>query len=203
MPLFTVADKLFQLLQKGLTQLDPALFTPLEDHLGKTVCIHLAHFPALYFEIQKNGLLLCQNPPSHIDTTFEGTLTAFLEMVLSKKPHTKGLHIRGDMACAKALYDAWQYSDWDFENQLAKIVGDTLAHTICQGLRQSHAFMLKTYENRKQDTADYLQNEKGILVSPLESEDLYAKISRLRDDVERFAVKIHLLEQLIEKRVTK
>lgn len=199
MSLHFFADKLFQILQKGLTELDPAVFTPLEEHLHKTVCIHLEHFPPMHFTVEKECLKLCEKPPQHIDTTFEGSLNAFLEMIFSKKAHTKGLHIRGDMALAKALYDTWQYFDWDFEAQLAKIVGDSLAHTICQTFAQGKTYASKTYENRKQDIALFLQNEKGLLITPLETEEFFAEVSRLRDDVERFAAKINSLLRRLEQ----
>jgi ubiquinone biosynthesis protein UbiJ len=199
MSLHFFASPIFQLLQKGLTELDPAVFTPLEEHLHKTVCIHLHHFPALHFIIEKDCLKLCEHAPSHIDVTFEGSLTAFLEMIFSKKAHTKGLHIRGDMDLAKALYDTWQYFDWNFESQLAKIVGDTLAHTICQSFTQGKAYASKTYENRKLDIALYLQNEQGLLITPLETEEFFNEVSQLRDDVERFAAKINSLLRRLEQ----
>jgi ubiquinone biosynthesis protein UbiJ len=195
-----VAEKLFWLIQKGLTQLDPAIFTPLAQHQGKTVCIHLTHFPPLYFEIEPQQLRLCEKAPSHIDVTFEGNLSAFLELLFNKKAHTKGLHIRGDMDCAKAFYDAWTYSDFDFENQLAKIVGDTLAHSLCQSFKQGQSFLSKTFENRKHDLAFYFQNENGLLISLHEVEEFYHHVAHLRDDVERLSARINLLKFQIEKR---
>ncbi len=200
MPLHFIADKLFQILQLTLTHLDPELMSPLDAHQEKKVCIHLTHFPPLYFVIEKDGLHLLNTAPEHCDTTFEGSLSAFLEMIFNKKPHTKGLHIRGDMECAKAIYDTWQHFDVDFEHQLAKVLGGPLAHTLCQSLRQGHAWFLKTWQDRKHDLGNYLQNEHAILVSPLEMEAFLNEVARLRHDVERVAIKINHLQQRIDKR---
>ena len=47
----------------------------------------------------------------------------------------------------------------------------------------------------RMNTAEYLQEESRALPAPLEAQGFYSDVERLRDDVERLAARLALLER--------
>lgn len=180
-----------------LTELDPDLWTPLAPHLHKTICFQIGDL-AFYFKVEKTGLVAYKLTPE-CDVTFSGPPSAFVNMLLSKKINHPELHIRGDMECAKALYDAWHHFDIDWEGQIAKVFGNTLSHGIYEGLQTGHHWLKQMLKNRRDDLIAYIQDEKQYLPTHLEMETFLSQIDNLRDDVENFAIQVTLFEQRVNK----
>lgn len=181
-----------------IKRLDPACLNLLTPHANKVICFNIDHLPMLYFQITENDLVLLEQAPAHVDTTFAGPLSAFMSTLLNQKGSTQGLHIRGDIECAKALYDSWHHFDADWEGHLATYVGDNLAHSIAQGVRQGKVWAQETWQNRQEDLGAYLQDEIQLLPTQGEVETLFTHIDVLRHDVARFEAKLHLLAQRIK-----
>lgn len=191
--------KVEKLIVALLTELDPDLWTPLAPHLHKTIRFQIGDL-AFYFKIEKSGLVAYNSiPGSECDVTFAGPPSAFVNMLLSKKINHPELHIRGDMECAKALYDAWHHFDVDWEGQIAKIFGDTLSHGIYQGLQTGHHWLKQLLKNRRDDFIAYIQDEKKYLPTQLEMEKFSSQIDNLHDDIERFSIQVMLFEQRLNK----
>jgi len=178
-----------------IKRLDPACWDLLKPHANKVICFNIDHLPILYFQIAENDLILLEHAPNHIDTTFAGPMSTFISMLLNQHRTVQGLHVRGDIECAKALYDSWHHFDADWEGQLATFVGDNLAHGIAQGVHQSKTWLQETWQNRQEDLGAYLQDETQLLPTQGEVGSLFNRIDVLRHDVARFEAKLHLLAQ--------
>ncbi|HRE30971.1 MAG TPA: hypothetical protein PLD88_03260, partial [Candidatus Berkiella sp.] len=138
-------------------------------------------------------------PDEKCDTTFSGPLNAFISMIFTKNRVQHGLHIRGDLECAKALYDTWRYLDLDFEGAIANVVGGDIARGLSEGFSQSHAWFKKTFDARTQDLGAYFQDEKKWLPTRMEIEDFFSEVDSLRLDVERLSARIdHLLAKVTQ-----
>lgn len=178
-----------------ILRLDKEAFSPLKPHINKIFCIHINHLSPHYFQIQENNLVPHEvSAEENVNTTFSGPLSAFIGMILNKNIQ-HGMHIRGDIDCAKALYDAWHNMDLDIEGFLAGYFGDTLAHNLCQGLLRCRQFVKETSDARLNDLGAYLQDEAKLLPTRTEIESFYKAIDMLRHDVERLEAKIRLLQQ--------
>jgi len=175
-----------------ITRLDEKAWTPLIPHENKIVCLDIAPIGKLYFKINKGLKSIPLSDAESVNTTISGTLTAFSTQ--------RGLHIKGDLDCAKAVYDAAKGLDLDFEGELAKILGGSLAHFLCQGVHHGHASLRQVWEARTEDLGAYLQDEAKCLISTPESEDFFSDIDTLRHDVSRFEARLHLLKQRLQNK---
>lgn len=181
-----------------LKRLDPQCWDNLKPHNGKTICFHIDELPPLYFQIKENQIQTLSASVSQCDTTFCGPLSTFTSSILTKNQSFKNLLIRGDLECAKALYDAWHHVDIDWEGHLATIVGDNLAHTINQGFIQAKEWTKQTCQYRQEDLSIYLQDEVHLLPTKEETETLFNQIDVLRHDVERFEAKFNLFAERVK-----
>jgi ubiquinone biosynthesis protein UbiJ len=192
----------------GVQRLDNQCWDLLAPHANKIISFHIEQFPPLYFEIQEQGLILLDNisdnnPNKIADTTFTGPLSAFISMIFTKHhtPNIKNnLHVKGDIECAKALYDSWHHLELDWEGEAAKIIGDNAAHLMCKTLQHGKNWLRDVYQARTQDMGAYLQDEIGLLPSQLEIEALYHEIDTLTHDVDRFEAKLRLWQAAMANR---
>ena len=194
-----IASTLIPMFIAALRHLDEKSLTPLKPHIGKVIGISLESLSPVYFRINDEGLEVIEEAPLHCDTTFTGPISAFVNMILTKKSTHSGLHIKGDMECAKALYDCWDHLDVDWEDKLARIFGDNMAHFIMQGVQHSKQWVSQTHQARTEDLGAYLQDEVGLLPSKSEVKTLFQNIDSLRHDVERFEAKLQILQQRMGK----
>lgn len=194
-PLNLFAKGVLPLITAVVTKLDDEAWRFLKPHGNKIVCFEITDIIVLHFQIKPQGLAIIEQVNEHVDVTFKGTLNSFIAMVFSKKAVHPDLHIRGDLECAKALYDTWQYLDCDWEGTAANWTHPTLAHGLFQGLRKAQAWGKEVFEHRTQDLTTYLQSESGLLPTQQEMDDFIQSVEKCRDDVERLAAKIQLYTQ--------
>lgn len=189
-PLNLLAQGVLPLVTAVMTELDNEAWRFLKPHENKIVCFEITDLVILHFQIKPQGLEIIDLNEQHVNVTFKGSLPAFTAMVFSKKAVHPDLHIRGDLECAKALYDTWQYLDCDWEGAVANLTHPTFAHGLFQGLKRARAWGKEMVEHRTQDFANYLQSEKGLLPTQEEMDDFIHSVEKCRDDVERLAAKI-------------
>lgn len=192
-----LAKPLSILINAIINRLDSEAWQPLASFENKIVCFQVEGFKPLYFIIKLNGLELTELKDDHCEVSFSGPLSAFINMVFKKNHSAAGLHVRGNIACAKALYDTWQHLDLDWEQASANLLGDNVAHLLHTGLRATSSWLKTTWQDRLQDITHYLQDEQALLPTPLEVENLLNDIDNLRLRVDRFEAKLNLLLQKI------
>jgi ubiquinone biosynthesis protein UbiJ len=184
---------MIQFLNAVITKLDEEAWRFLKPHENKIICFEIIDIRTLYFQIKPDGLESIQIADGTlIHTTFKGTLASFIKMGYSKQGVHNDLHIRGDLECAKALYDTWQYLECDWEGAFADLTHPTLAHGVFSGLKQGKEWLKQTYAHRSQDLSAYLQDEIQFLPTQAEVDELFKNIETCRDDVERLEAKIKL-----------
>lgn len=183
------------LLNAVITHLDKEAYQHLAPFEGKIVCFQIEHFPPMYFQIHPEGLkVVTPQAEDKCDTTFSGPLNAFISMIFTKNRVQQGLHIRGDLECAKALYDTWRFLDLDFEGALAKLVGGDMARGLSKGFTQSQDWVKKTVKDRAQDLGVYFQDEAKWLPTKTEIEAFFTDVDSIRLEVERLQARVdHLL----------
>ncbi len=195
----SIASTLIPMFIAVLKHLDEKSLIPLKPHIGKIICFRIDHLDPLYFRIVDEGLEVQEQTPNHCDTTFSGPMNAFITMILTKKGTHSGLHIKGDIDCAKALYDCWDHLEVDWEDKLSRVVGDNMAHLIMQFVQHSKQWATQNAQARTQDMGAYLQDEINFLPTQVDVKALFQNIDILRHDVERFEAKLHLLQQRMGK----
>lgn len=178
-----------------LQDLDPEYWQSMAPHWDKMVCLELLPCAPLYFKITPTGLTpsLCA-PDSLESTTFSGTLAAFLRALSAHNFVQSDLSIRGDIACAQALYQCWQHRDLDWEGPLATMLGDPVAQAVSIGAKKFYHWASATYQARREDLGVYLQDEINVLPSSPQVEQFFKEVDVLRDDVARLEARLETLE---------
>ncbi len=103
--------------------------------------------------------------------------------------------LSGDLEVAERYARLLKLARPDLEEELAKWLGDVPAHALGEAVRGLGAWLDRAGTALRMNTAEYLQEESRALPAPLEAQAFYSDVERLRDDVERAAARLALLER--------
>ncbi len=173
----------------------------LSDLEGKTLNI----------EVRGTGLtlnLMAMNGQIHCLETFNGEPDATiigtpggLARLMGDDAGTRLLEgvaeIRGNQRVATGFSKALALSGFDWEELLARNIGDIPAHSIGQFLRGKQQWAKHTSSQAGLDIGEYLQEEIGLLPSRFEIEDFMSDVDTLRTDVDRLSAR---LDQFLSRR---
>lgn len=101
--------------------------------------------------------------------------------------------IHGDVQFAKQLQDLLEGFDFDWEQQLAKVTGDTLAYPIAHGLRQVGGWVKDRHQSMQMNISEYLKEEARILPDAAEVGPFLSEVDTLRADCDRLEARINRL----------
>lgn len=110
------------------------------------------------------------------------------------------IQILGDVQFAKQLQDWQQQFDFDWEQQLARITGDTLAYPLAEKLRRSWDWLKYNHSEFEQTLAEYLREESRYLPDKSQTQRYMQQVDLLRADADRLEARMNRLHHLIEKK---
>lgn len=90
--------------------------------------------------------------------------------------------------------------DIDWEEQLARVSGDVLAHEVGNRARALTRWGGRVLDNLGMDLQEYLQEEVRLLPTRLELEAFLEDVDTLRDDEQRLQARVARLEDRISAR---
>ncbi len=112
--------------------------------------------------------------------------------------------VRGDAELAQALHKILGELDLDWEELLSRYIGDSPARKVGNVVRGLADWMAKsinhTTDLTRQNTADYLTEEKRVLVTELAMQRFDQAVNRTRADVDRLTRRVQRLERALEAR---
>jgi len=136
------------------------------------------------------------------DCLIRGAPLDLLRMMTAKRKESQlssgAVQIEGDAAVAQALSDALAGLAIDWEEQLAKVLGDPIANQIGRTLRAAGDWGGRTGETLKANLKEYLEEESRLLPTRYEVDEFLRQVDGLRDDVERLAARIARLAVLAD-----
>jgi ubiquinone biosynthesis protein UbiJ len=201
-----IPDALLAVVEQAINryiELDPegaAAFTPLE---GRIIGIELKGFGTRVTIIPSVGRLqLFGGYAAEPDCLIRGTPLGLARMLMSERKETqiiKGeVEIIGDTGLGHAFSRALAGLDVDWEEQLAKVIGDPFAHQVGTRVRAAGRWGQKTTDTLTMDLQEYLQEEAKLLPTRYEIEAFLSRVDILRDDMERVEARIERLTRQIE-----
>lgn len=175
--------------------LDPAAMPRLADLAGRTVALELRGFElVLYLRITTDGITLLQEPVDRPDTLLRGTPLGFARLGLgghtAKTLFAGDVSIEGDVETGQAIKALLDELDIDWEEQLAGITGDFIAHRLGNAGRAAGKWLQHSRRTLEQDAGEYLTEELRVLPTRIEIENFSNAVDRLRMDTERLAARI-------------
>ena len=178
-----------------LLRQNPWAAEELRAYAGKTVQLSLPPV-ATELTLIDSGEFVPAPDHATIDATLALTPLAALRFLTSGHLDQADLELQGDAEFASAVGKVLRHLEWEYEEDLSRLIGDIPAHelvglgkrVIGEGRRQfwSVAGML----------AEYWQEEQPLIAKKRHLERFASEVDRLRDDTERLAKRLEKLEKL-------
>jgi ubiquinone biosynthesis protein UbiJ len=143
-------------------------------------------------------LTLSLNTDSKADLTISGKALTLAK--LGSDPDSlfsADIDIHGDVQFAKQLRDLLEGFDFDWEAQLARYTGDTLAYPIAHALRQFGRWAQESRHAMQLNVSEYLKEEALILPDQSQVNDYLSAVDTLRADTERLEARITRLKKTL------
>ena len=137
------------------------------------------------------------------DCLIRGTPLGLARMAAARRQESElgsgSVEIEGDTAIAQDLGKALGGLDVDWEEQLARLLGDPVAHQLGEGVRAAVQWGRRTSGTLGADLKEYLEEEGRLLPSRYELEAFLVDVDTLRDDVERLEARVERLARAADR----
>ncbi len=183
-------------------QHDPATLQRLQNLQGKRVFIEI-HQPelTLLLSIEAHGLHLLPEGDMAAHATIEARSLDFLREFFRSRPQLVDgpVRISGQVPLIQELYDILHHMDIDWEEPLARLLGNQGAHQMGRGVRKLISLTRHSARVMFQNSRDYLQEELGAIPMRWESDEAFTDIQDARSDTDRLQDRLSRLEQRIAR----
>lgn len=191
-------NPLEHLLNRLLSQ-DPETRNELAGLSGKVIQIELLNTaqPTISMLIEQDGIRIETDQAGEGDVLIRSTplnLLAYLRASASSEAAVTGnLEIRGDLGLAQEFQRLLRRFDPDPEEQLARLLGDTLARKATNLARDGADFLRQLKNKVEMDLGEYALYETETLPEQDEIERFNHSVDTLRDDLERLKQRVYRL----------
>lgn len=166
----------------------------LARHAGKEACIDTGHLQ-LRMLVAADGMLEASRGEGPAGVTIRVKLTDLPLIAQNRDRAFSYVKIEGDAEFANTISSLSKGLRWDAEYDLERLVGPLGARGLVQGARGAATGVLGASRRLAENMAEFLLEERPVLVRPTAVGEFAADVVRLRDDVERAAKRIARLEQ--------
>jgi len=171
----------------------------LARHAGKSACID-AGLARLRLHVARDGLLEAGQVDAAANVTIR-IKPADLPLVAQDRSRALSyVKIEGDAEFANVISQLANGLRWDAEHDLERAIGPLGARRLVATARRGAGGAAEAGRRLAENLAEFLAEERQVLVRPAQREAFATGVVRLRDDVERAAKRIARLEQQLAQR---
>ena len=171
----------------------------LSAHAGKTALFDV--FPArLALAVAADGRLQPALPEALPAVTIRLTHLTLVEVLADGEEAWRKAEVAGDTDFAAVISQLVSNLRWDLEEDLSRVVGDIAAHRMAQAGRAAAVWPKQAAMSLAENAAEYLTEEKAVLVTPLQAAEFMREVDELRDAVERLDKRIERLSRPVRGR---
>jgi ubiquinone biosynthesis accessory factor UbiJ len=170
----------------------------LQRHAGKIAVIDTGHL-ALRLRVAADGLLEAGQPDAVPSVTIHVKLTDLPLIAQNRERAFSYVRIEGDAEFANTISQLSRGLRWEPEHDLERLFGPIGARRLAGGARSAFTNANAAGRRLAENLAEFLVEERPVLVRPSDVDDFGADVVRLRDDIERTAKRIARLEQLMKQ----
>lgn len=168
----------------------------LSAHAGKTALFDV--FPVrMAVAVAADGRLQPAAPETAPAVTIRLTHLTLLEVLADGEEAWRKAEVTGDADFAAVVSRVLSNLRWDVEEDLSRVVGDIAAHRMAQAGRAAAAWPKRAAVSLAENAAEYLTEEKAVLVTPLQASEFMHEVDELRDAVERLDKRIERLSRQV------
>jgi ubiquinone biosynthesis protein UbiJ len=184
--------KPFELALNAALAQDPETQAKLIAFDQRSIAIEISDLnKTILVAVQQDKLILSLAGEETADLTITGQGLTLAK--LGRNPDSlfsADIDIHGDVQFAKQLRDLLDGFDFDWEQQLARVTGDSLAYPIAHGLRQLHGWVKNSHQSMQLNVAEYLREESQLLPDQSQIKEYLSDIDTLRADADRLTARI-------------
>jgi len=191
-------EKIEKHLNKVL-ELDEDSLSALNQLTGKVISLELLNTDfCVYILPFDKGVQLRSSYEDNVNVKIRGTAPDVLTYML--KTRTKSgdfagsIEVIGDVGLAQDFQAIMFNLDLDWEEQLSRWFGDTVAHQMARVLKEIGSFGANASDKFQQDVSEYLRFESEMTMHNSEMDEFVHAVDTLRNDTERLKMRINRLE---------
>lgn len=109
------------------------------------------------------------------------------------------LRITGDTDVASQFRELLQMAGPDLEEELSKVLGDPLAHEVGSFVKALAQWGSRAARSVSRSAAEFITEERQVLPTRTEAEELYAQVDRLSADVDRAEARLARLRRAADQ----
>jgi ubiquinone biosynthesis protein UbiJ len=163
-------------------------------HAGKEALIDTGHLQ-LRVRVARDGMLEEGSGEGPANVTIRVKLTDLPLIAQNRDRAFSYVKIEGDAEFANTISSLSKGLRWDAEYDLERFIGPLGARRLVQGAQGAGRGVLGAGRRVAENLAEFLLEERPVLVRPSAVNAFAADVVKLRDDVERTAKRIAKLEQ--------
>jgi ubiquinone biosynthesis protein UbiJ len=167
---------------------------------GKVACIDMGHL-RLCMRVARDGMLEAAADADVPDVTIHVKLSDLPLILQNRDRAFSYVRIDGDAEFANTISQLSKGLRWDAEHDLERFLGPLLASRLAGGARAAVSHAAGSGRRVAENVAEFLLEERRVLIRPATVDVFADEVNRLRDDVERSAKRIAKLEQRMEQRM--
>lgn len=152
----------------------------------------------LYLVAEGEHLALSSSYQSDPDAVLRGTPLTLASLARGGEP-SGTLEIEGDADVARRFQALLQAARPDWEEELARVTGDTAAHAIGNAFRAFARWSSRAASSFTRDAAEFLQEESRDLPARGEVDTFDTELDALRSALERAESRIARLEETLAR----
>ena len=189
---------------RTVLSVDPESVEALAALTGKVYCITLtAPAVTLYLEPDPDGFSLTTQASREPDVTLTGSISAFAKLggIGSDDSSTNRLFsdgqitMQGDAEAGQQLQRALAQFDLDWEELIARVIGDTPARKVGNAIRDFGQWAEQTAKHSRSNLSDYLTEERQVMASEAAMRRLENGVNTVRENTDRLASRIERLRR--------
>jgi len=183
---------------------------------GASLRLDIEHLRAVRATVHDGHLLLEAAGETPADVTIVGGAGALIELALrfgglsggesaaaapasgrtgrSAQGTGGGVRIVGDAEVAARFRELLREARPDPEEEIARLIGDTPAHALARLARAGLGWAERTRQALGADLAEYLTEERRVLVTRAELEEFLLEVDRVRESYDRLEARLAYLE---------
>jgi ubiquinone biosynthesis protein UbiJ len=172
----------------------PLAMERLRKHAGRTVAVAVGPLESAY-TIQTTGEVARATGAAVRDLDVRISPFLLPRLAAGEEAAYREIRMSGDMELAQEISAIARVLDWDFEEDLSRVVGDVAAHRNGTPARAARHWSRDAALRLAQGASEYYTEEQPLIASRVKVEDFIAAVARLRDDVDRLDKRIANLEK--------
>lgn len=178
--------------------LDPAAPARLEQLEGRTLAVELRGLAlTVYFLFARERISVLGDFDGETDARIVGTPLSLARVAVADSgPQAlfgQGVEVCGNVDVARRAKAILDSLDIDWEERLAAVAGDVVAHQVGHAVRGVLGWSKMLVSTLNQDMSEFLQHESNLLPEQGELQLFTGAVDDLRSDIDRLSQRVQRL----------